>query len=435
MLIASGPSSAEKTVSLKEAISLALRQNPGLKALKSSTMARKEDVGSARSHLLPKVYLEERYMRTDNPTLSFSSKLNQERFAASDFAIARLNDPASIGDWQTSLSFEQPIFSREANIGYRMARTESAAAFIDMRRMEEKVAMTVIESFLNVSSAEDMVRAADKGIEDAREHKRVADVLLEAGAGLYSDTLRADVALKEAEERRVRAQKALKVSKRALGLALGLDEPVGIRGEGIDFEPFELPRYVDAASERSDAMALELRVENAGNSLDLAEAAYLPVLGVGGSYQLNDHRSVLGDEGDSYTVMAFLRWTVFEGNLRSHELAKARYKLKEAEERLDGLRKKVSFQVHEAYFSMQEARASLELARSRAALAEEAARLVKVRYENSLAKIVDLLGAQASLDAARADVVGKRNSYLMSIAELSYQSGLIMQDFVEQAAE
>ena len=104
---------------------------------------------------------------------------------------------------------------------------------------------------------------------------------------------------------------------------------------------------------------MELRKENAKNNMKLAESGYFPLLGVGGSYQLNDHTTPLGNEGNSWQVMAFLRWELFDGARRGHEKAKAKHQATEAEEYLEGMKKMASFQVEEAWLTLEEAKKNL----------------------------------------------------------------------------
>ena len=70
---------AETRLTLPEAVMTALENNHELKAQRNSHAAKQADVGIARSFLLPKISLEERYLRTVNPTYAFMTKLNQER--------------------------------------------------------------------------------------------------------------------------------------------------------------------------------------------------------------------------------------------------------------------------------------------------------------------------------------------------------------------
>lgn len=418
----------EDALTLKKAIEIAIEENHEIKAMKSSVLAEEENIGIARSYLLPKINFEERFLRTDNPTYGFMSKLNQERFSVGDFRINSLNNPKPINDFQTTISFEQPLFIRKASISLDMSKREFKAKDIEYKRKKEEIALRVAKAYLMVLTAKEYVRVSEKAIEDAMEHLRIAEVREKAGLGLYSDVLRAKTALTEAEQKSVRAKKDLQIAERMLGLLLGMSEPVRITGEAVDLQLRAIDYYLGASASRKDIEALRLRYENAWMNIKAAESGYLPMIGIRGSYQLNDHRRPFGSEGNSYQFVAFLRWDIFDGTKREHEIAKARHQISEVGEYLEGLKKAIAFKVHEAYLNIEEARKNLELDTSALKSAEEGRRLVRIRYENGLSPIVDLLDAQTNVDHTRANLIATENSYMMAIINLSYESGTIMRD-------
>ena len=331
-----------------------MKDNHELRAQTYAHAAKGADIGVARSYLLPKISLEERYMRTASPGYAFMAKLNQERIGAADFAPESLNHPAAIDDFQTALSLEQPLFAQKARVGLEMSRTEAAASGEELARTREEVAFRVVRSYLAADTAEAYIAAAQKGVEDALEHQRLADVAYASGLGLYSDTLRASTAVAEARQRLVSAKKNLGVARMALGLTIGSSGPVET-AETPELNVWQIEALRARAPGRRDLRSLEMRTQNAKNRVKLAEAGYYPILGVGGGLQWNDHNHPLGGEGDGWQVMAFLRWELFDGTKTRHERVKAGHEAREAEERLAGLRKLVSFQLEEAWLALEEA--------------------------------------------------------------------------------
>jgi len=418
----------ERPLSLEEALRYSLEGNPELRAFGQGVLARKAEIGIARSFLLPKLAFEERFMRTTNPTYAFMAKLNQGRFEEQDFAVSSLNAPAPVNDFQTAFSFEQSLFTPQARVGIDMAKTEFSARGAELERKKEEVVFRVFKAYLGVQTAKSFVTVAEKGVEDSKEHLRIAEALYQAGLGLYSDVLRAKVSLSSAEEKTVSAGKNLNVARRALGLLLGLAEAVEVTDERPALGIRDLEEYYSVSFSRKDLISLEERLKNAGNTLKMANAGYLPVAGIGGSYQLNDHAKPFGSEGDSWQLTAFLKWQLFDGTKREYERQKAKYMISEAGEQLEGLKKQISFMVYEAYLGVDESKKGFDLARASLEAAEEGRRLVKARYENSLSPMLDLLDVQTSLDAARAAVVEREAAYLGSIANLGYQSGTLMKD-------
>ena len=427
MMAEAGNASGER-LTLDEAVKAALKNNHELQAQRNAHAAKGAEVGVARSSLLPKISLEERYLRTAGPAYAFMTKLNQERIEFADFAPDTLNHPATINDFQTAVTFEQPLFVKKAGIGLEMSKMEASASEEALHRKKEEVAFKVVQYYLMVSTTGAYAKVAEKSLEDAQEHQRLAEVRYAAGLGLYSDTLRAATAVAEARQRLVSAGKNLSVAKRALGLMIGSAEAVEVAAEtpALPIREIELLRTQSLA--RRDVKSLELRTENAGNQIRLAEAGYYPMLGVGGTYQWNDHNHPLGGEGDGWQVMAFLRWELFDGAKTRHEKIKAGYQAAEAEEYLKGMKKRVSFQVDEAWLTLEEAKKNQELAQEELKTAEEGRRLVKVRYEGALSPMVDLLDAQVSFDRARANRVAKENEYKLAIFNLGYASGTILQE-------
>ena len=423
-----GMAADTRLLTFSGAVIAALENNHELRSQRNSYSAKQADVGIARSMLLPKISFEERYLRTANPAYAFMTKLNQGRIESTDFVPDSMNRPDAVSDFQSAVSFEQPLFMRKAYIGLDMSKIEAAVSEENLKRKQEEVAFRVVQNCLLADTAARYVDIVEKGLEDAREHQRLAETRFGAGLGLYSDTLRAATAVAEAEQKRVSAGKNLRVARLALGLLIGSADAVEVTGE-IPALPLRKIEELRAQSlTRKDVQSLELRAANARNSVKLAEANYFPSVGMGGAYQLNDHNRPFGSEGDSWQVTAALRWEIFDGTKRKHERTKARFEVSEAEEYLAGMREMVSFQVEEAWLSLEEAKQNSELARKALATAEEGRRLVKVRYEGSLSPIVDMLDAQVSFDHARANLVARENEYKLAIANLCFASGTILDD-------
>ncbi len=415
-------------LSLGEAIQIALKNNHQLRALSNAVLAKKSNVGVSRSFLLPKINLDETFVRTNNPTSVFSIKLNQQRFSMSDFEIQNLNNPDPISDFQTTFSVEQPIVAFKELFSLKSSKKDFEAAGEEFARKTEAVVFAVIESYITVRTAKEFVGVAERAIDDAKENLRISDSRYKKGLGLYSDTLRASTSLTEAEQQLVSAIKHLKVAKRALGVLLGMEDSVDVDETPIQIPLADIDYYREESNSRKDILSLESKYEGARLNMRSYESAYIPTVGVAGTYQLNDQNAPFGAEGDSWFLMAFLRWEIFNGGKREHERSRAKHEAAEVKEQLNGLKNAVSFQVFESHLAVEEATKGVELAESSLITAEEGARLVKLRYQNSLSPLVDLLNAQVNLDRARASLVAKSNEYKLAIARLSFESGTILKD-------
>lgn len=420
--------SADRQLTFAEVVKIALKQNNEIKAMQHSVAAGKEAIGVARSRLLPRLSFEERFMRTTNPIYTFMAKLNQTRFVSQDFDINSLNNPDAINDYQTALVIELPLFAKNAYVGLDMSKIEHAAQSETLKHKQEEIVFKVAHTYVMVHTTKEYLAVSEKGIEDAREHLRIARLRYNNNLGLYSDILRANTALLEATQKQVSFRKYFELAKRKLGLILGLAESIDIANVIPEPAPRDLNYYTTVSLNRKDIKSMELKSENAKNNIKLAEADYFPSIGLGGSYQFNDHRYPLGAEGDSWQVMAFLRWNLFEGMKTQHEKTKARFQAAEVHEQLQGLKNSISYRIFEAYAAVEEAKNNTELSRESLSSAEEGRRLVKTRYENAFSPMVDLLDAQSVNDLARANLVAKENEYRLALITLSFESGAILAD-------
>ena len=419
---------ADQSVTLHEAIRIALEENHEIRAFRSSVSAQKEGIGIARSQLLPKLSFEERAARTSNPPTAFMMKLNQERFTQGDFAISSLNNPSPITDYQSLFAFEQPVFAPRSYLNLNVANLQYSAKSEELRRKMEEITFKVTQAYLKVRTAKAYEAVAAKAIDDAREHVRIAESRYRNGLGLYSDVLRAKTLFTEAEQKQVTFRKDLMVSQKWFAYVLGRREAISLTDERLEFTLKDIGYYTDASLSRKDASAMKMRHESALVNVKRAEALYLPSIGVGASYQFNDHTRLLGSEGESWLLMASLKWNLFDGLLRESERKKAQHEAAETKENLENLTHFISFKVQEAYLGVDEAHKNEELAQSALQSAEEGKRLVKERYENSLSPIVDLLDVQLHVNRARADAAARENEYRLAVIGLAYESGTILKD-------
>jgi outer membrane protein len=96
-------------------------------------------------------------------------------------------------------------------------------------------------------------------------------------------------------------------------------------------------------------------------------------------------------------------------------------KLRQAE---DG----IGYQVTDARRKALEAEEKIIARESGLEQAAEAQRLVKKRYENGMATLIELLGAQAQFDKANADLIAARYELAVNRAELKRAVGVLAAD-------
>jgi outer membrane protein TolC len=145
------------------------------------------------------------------------------------------------------------------------------------------------------------------------------------------------------------------------------------------------------------------QLEAAGANVQVAKAALYPQVGLMLRQDWNDKN--LGLNASSYTVGAMLSWNAFDGGVTHAAINRAAAAKAELAARLQEAESGVGFQVGDASRKADEAQKRAAVHELSVAQAAEALSLVEKRYNNGVAAIVELLGARAQLDKARADQV------------------------------
>jgi len=422
---------APEALDFPAAVARALRNDPLLGSARHLRAAAARDAEAARGHLLPSLFLEESFSRTNVPAEAFALKIDEERLAPSDFAdVSNFNRPAPVNDYVTSVTLSQPLFAPRAWLGYRAAARESQATALDLARRQEEAVHRVATAYLDVLTAKEFAAAAERSLEDAREHVRVAEALERAGRGLASDVLRARVFAARAEGAVVAARNRHRVAQQALALALGEKGGAAVDA-AAPLPPFPprgglAERIERARRDRADLRAIALRTANAAAGVDLARSDYLPSVGLSAAYRLDAEDSPFSPDNRTWRVGVALQWNLFDGLRREAAVGRARAVESSARERARGAADLAAFEASRAYLAVEEAQTRAAIAGAALSAAEEAVRLVRARYENQLARLVDLLDAQSALDAARAEAVRAANDVLRAHADLEFATGSLL---------
>jgi len=414
---------------IKKAVEDALRNSLELESSRFELRARERERRAARGQLFPTLSAESSFSRTDIPAYVLLTEMNQGRIEPQDFL--RLTDPPAVSGFETRLTLHIPLW-----MGGSLRYREKAAASMEAserethRRKREEVIFKTYRAFLKASLARSAVKLSESNLKDAREHLRVARSLYESGMALLSDVLRAQVSVRKAEEELEKARNNYILAIKALSLVTNTDY------EGVDVRilsdcpslSFEELRDRSITSRR-DLKAAERRLKALRWNYRAALGESLPHLSAFASYALYDRDTPFGSDGRGY--MVGLRVGVnFSTGLSTVEKALA-YREREHAlmTRLKLMRKRVLFEIEKARTEYENAVRSLRSAESRLRSARETLRIVKSRYRNGLARMVDLLDAQRQLELARFDYLQALYRCNLSYGEALFSAGVIEEVF------
>ena len=425
LLIASAVMAQELT--LERVLEDTLKNNLEIKALRHELKAYEREYLSARANLFPNLKLTETFTRTDVPAYVLFTKLNQERIKPTDFTPSNLNNPSAVNNFETKLSLEVPLWMGGKIRAFRNASLfKKRAEEKKLSRKEEEVLFKAYSAYLQAELASSAVEVARKNVEDAKEHLRIAKKLHSVGMALLSDVLRAQVFLNKAEEKLTEARNNYRIALKALGLIANTDYTEYSVPALKECPSLSLEELKDRAlASREDLKAIDDYIKVFRETYRAYMGDNLPQLSAFASYSLYDKDTPFGSGGSGYMFGINLSWS-FNTGLSSIQKARS---FKERErallERRELLKKAIVFGLEKAYSRYETALSRLKSARARVDTAREVVRILHVRYENGLARMVDLLDAQTQLENARFDHIQALYSCNLSYGRALLEAGVI----------
>jgi outer membrane protein len=431
VILTAGPASAatapETDLSLAAAVRQALESHPALRAAGHQVAAVATGIDQARAGFLPRVDFSEGVSRSDNPVSAFGTLLNQGRFTAADFAVAKLNSPDSITNWRTNLSGSVPLFmGGRTALGYEQAQIGRQAAELGRGRLEQEVIFGVVRAYHAVLLAQEALGTVESSVRTAEANLAAAEARYEAGLVVASDALAARVRLSRLKEEAIAAANQVRLSRAALNEAMGLplESPHRISGQ-MDLSPpihDRLEGLVEMAHQhRPDYRQAALEEQRLEKEIVKAKGALLPTVHAMGNYEINNYRFASNGQ-DSWSVGLLLNLNLFNGGgdrARILEAQENHLRMSALKERLGNA---IGLEVHDAFLAHQTARERVGVARETVQQAEESLRIVKDRYEAGLTTIVELLDSETALTATRTNLI--RTLYDATVSEARLELNL-----------
>ncbi len=421
---------AEGPLTLGEAVLLALKDNPGLKAAGLSVPAAEAQIAMARARFLPQVGFFESINNSNNPTQVFMSKLNQRVFTEQDFLLNNLNNPGPYTDWRTGLVAKQPVFQAgEAYLGYQQARLKRDIAAFQVLAQRQKLMYQVTQAYFGRQLSEARLQVVKEAKNTAALNRNLVESRFKEGSVVRADLLSADVHLARLSQEELSAAGEVEIARSALATAVGTPE-VGTRSLApAPKEPAPLPGNLYelkqvAEQKRPDLKRLALAAQVARQERTKARLNYLPRLNVVAQYDL-DQKYLFGSSADSYTVMAVMHLNLFNGlaNLAREREAKAR--AAQAQEQEREFADLIRHQVTESAQHLKTAHARLQVGKAAVDQAREGLRLIRLRYEEGLTILVDLLTAEDAKKEAELNYLSALFDTHLAQAELELALGTL----------
>lgn len=419
-----------KTITLKEAIDIAMAKNPSLKAASDALEGARSQREQAKAMYMPQVNVQGSFTNGNNPVYVFGTLLTQRSFTAEDFNIDKLNNPDPRNNFKGEISLYQPIWE-----GGRIRAQNSIAKLNEQIKTNEvelsrqNLLFDVVSHYYAVQLSQENFNTAQAALRSAEANLARIQDLYDNGMVVKSDLLRMQVFMADVKRRLLEAENNLHLAKAALDVDLG-------RSLGVNFQiatplqkleltlPDEMQYQELALLKRPEILNLQKAIEITRMQTKDAKGLYMPGIGFFSAAEYN-RGTVSGAAGGNYTVGVQVRWNLFDGFYRGAKVAQSRSKEAELQNKLDQYSNQISLQVKDHFLKMRTALQQYEVANAVVSQADEGLRITKDRYGAGLATLTDLLNAETARLGSRTSLSMALYQYNISFADLERAAGTL----------
>jgi outer membrane protein len=414
----------QKNYTLAELIDLAQQHNPETRVAWEQTKARAASLGIARSALYPTL-----------TAVVLAASLRQATLLGEYF------HRQTLGVFEPTLHVEYLVFDfggRNGAIDAAKANLlVSDLAFNDTHR---KIIFQVASAYYRLLNAMGQRESSEVSLKNAQTVEEDAQNRLNNGLATKPDLLEATAARAQSDYDLQAAVGAEDIAHGELATSMGLPSETAFHVQGIGelATPNAMADSVDheidrAFSQRPELMQQVARVRAANASIKQARSTYFPALrfsGDGGLARAYGQQDLLPGsyaQGEVWSVGLQLKWTLFDGTRREHEIAQAQAEKKAAQANIDAFRDEIANEVWTAYSNMKTALRQQQAAAALLAASDQSYEAARESYGYGVRNLLDVVSAQKTLSQARSEDIFARTQLLLQVANLAFRTGDLIQ--------
>lgn len=383
-------------ISLENAVSLALKQNPTEQIAVINAVESVQDKNITRANLLPQANLR---------VADSANRVNLHAQFGGTIPPG-FPFPEHIGPYQifsAGPTFSASILDLSLWKHYQAARSNVDAAKANSLTTREQVILLVVSQYIGSLRAVANVEASRSRVELAQALYDQAADLQKEGVGTGIDTLRANVELQNEKQRLIEAQNDRETSLFGLSKLLNIDPRQKIElADSLSF--FDTPQpdvevsIEQALSERQEWKALQAQEKSTRLEKQSTEYSRLPALSFEGNWAYLGTSTSNGIP--TYQYQASVNMPIFTGGRIHAEIVKANLELKRVEEQKTDLKNQIALDVKTALLNLESARSEVQVANLGVQLAKEEVDQARDRFRAGVANNIEVISAQDSLSRA-----------------------------------
>jgi len=338
--------------------------------------------------------------------------------------------PDYSGQWGLRLDQAMTLNGREIK-DFNISRNNIRKQEQDVFAQKEDYLLVVSISYFEVLQAKKALDIADAALERLTLYRAAAEKRLKVGEITKTVLLRADGERSGALAEQIKARNALTLSRVVLARIVGIGEDFQLVESPAGEETLlPLDAYIETAmAHRADLKSAEIEKHMTENQIDVARGGFWPTLSIAGVYGRYDQYPVAAttNRESAYGQVA-LNFPFFEGGLRMAEVREASVRNRQAQLRLDDLKKTIRVEVETTYVELKNLRGILLSLRDQLAFASDNYKAVSRQFEFGLANSIDVMDANTLLVSTERQLSAAVYAYGAEHLRMKRATGLLLRE-------
>jgi outer membrane protein TolC len=385
---------APRRLTLREAISLALKQNLSVRVASAQVEELEGTRERRRASLLPHV--------------NGDALANRENIDLGAMGISFPEVPTVVGPfahYDFRLSASQSLIDRHSYHNWKASEKQEEAAKLDYQDARDLVIRQAAGLYLDAQASAAEVEAAESRVTTSQTLEKLARDQHAQGLATAVDVVRAQVQLARDQQNLLVARNTYQTSLLVLAHFLGLSPgaPPDL-AEPLKFhhvESTDADQALHSALEaRSDYAALFKQRDSIVEQLKASRARYLPTLSVNGDYGAIGRG--FGSMAGTGEIQGTLTVTLFDRD-RAGEKTELQSQLKRLNAQIDDLNREIEQELRKAVLDLESTENQVTVTEAALHLAERELSLAQDRFSNGVTDNIEVVTAQSTLASAQDD--------------------------------
>jgi len=445
------------TITLTQAIDIALANNIQVKRALLSLQEAEEQVLSAWGEVMPDISTSMNYTRNMEipvnfiPARIFNPQAPDEQLIAVEFGTDN--------NWNGGLNINQPIFRGQAIVGISSSKVYKLVQSERYRATAQQIVTQTRLAYYEVLIAREQLELQESSIHRLEKNLRENRARQNAGLVDEYDVLRLEVQLSNQRPRLTTAkyevQRAYRNLKQTLGLPLDFKCKVAGALKQFDITDDTLSDSLNTSliqvdqmtplilhpdigftrkmfHKRGDLRTLDARIELKDREILAAKSRFLPTVSASYSLQWNaaeagnpDFFATESERARSQAVMLQFSLPVFQGMQRNTAVQRAQIQKKDLRLMAENTRRTAQNEIESARESIQQAMETEEARKKAIRQAQRGYEIATARLDQGVGSQLDVTNAELQLREAELNYAEMVYSYLASKARYDQAAGMV----------